>query len=77
MAMKDINGIGIKIGDTVKSTQPTGGILSPAPAQKGIVVEYEVSWKDKPELAIKYLKPNSTFYQYILLEGKINEIIID
>jgi len=74
--MKDINGIEIIIGCKVKTKQPTGGILNPAPAQIGEVVEYKLSFQDKKVLAIKYKKFNNEFFSFILLEGKINEVII-
>ena len=52
--MLDINGIEIKVGDTVRTTQPSGGILNPAPAQIGTVVLYNVSYAPDPVLAIVY-----------------------
>jgi len=73
--MKDINGIEIKIGDTVKTTQPSGGILNPTPSEIGRVVEYKLSYQEKTVLAIKYQKQNTCFNRYILLEGKINEVL--
>lgn len=38
--MKDINGLEIQVGMIVESLQPSGGIFSPAPSQKGEVVWY-------------------------------------
>ena len=74
--MKDINGIEIRLGDTVRTKQPQGGILNPGPATDGIVIEYTVSWQSEPMLAIKYKKYNNIFYSHILLHGQINEIVI-
>jgi len=73
--MKDINNIEIKIGDTVKTTQPSGGVLSPAKPTTGEVINFTVSWQDEPMLAIRYKKYNNQFYSHILLYGQINEII--
>lgn len=74
--MKDINGIEIEIGMTVKTTQPSGGILNPAPSETGEVINFTVSWQTKPMLAIKYKRHNNQFYRHILLHGKINEVIL-
>ncbi len=77
--MLDINGKEIKVGDTVRTQQPSGGILSPAPAQIGVVVEYHLSWETRFDvaLAIRYERKwnNKTIDCYILLDGKINEVI--
>ncbi len=73
--MKDINGIEIKVGDTVKTQQPAGGILPPAPAEIGIVGETICTITNKPTLQIRYKRQGHDFYSYILLEGKINEVI--
>jgi hypothetical protein len=72
--MKDINGIKIKIGDTVKTQQPSGGILPPAPAETGEVCWYEKQNETK-ELAVRFKKENEVFYRYILLSGKINIVL--
>lgn len=76
--MKDINGIDIEIGMTVKTTQPSGGFLPPANPTIGEVVNYTVHRgyaETSKELAIKFKKNNQEFYSYILLSGKINEVI--
>lgn len=67
--MLDINGIEIKVGQTVKSQQKPGGIFNPAPPETGIV---ELG---NDGLVIKYRRPGQNFDRFILLEGKINEII--
>lgn len=68
--MKDINGVEIEVGMTVKSLQPSGGILPPAPAQTG-----EVTLLKDGRMAIRFKEYNYDFYSYILLDGKINEIV--
>lgn len=76
--MEDIKGVEIEIGDVVKTQQPGGGILPPAPAQDGTVVEYEEVRHRQPNrnvLAIKYRREGQDFDRFILLEGKINEVI--
>lgn len=76
--MKDINGIEIKIGDTVKTQQPGGGFLPPANPTVGEVVNYTTHrsyTETSQELAIKFKKNNNEFYSFILLHGKINEVI--
>ena len=77
--MKDINNVEIKIGDNVKTKQPAGGILSPAPPQIGEVILAPDRFGDlyKGKLFIKYKKRIATgvIDSYISLEGKINEII--
>lgn len=72
--MKDINGIEIKVGDKVKSQQPSGGVLNPAPAEIGTVFMYKLSW-GKEELAIRFKKKGRNYHNVILLEGKINEVV--
>jgi len=66
----DINGNDIFIGDKVKTTQPSGGILPPAESVIGIVEMY----KDG-DIVIRYRESHRNFDQFISLEGKINEII--
>lgn len=72
--MKDINGIKIEIGMTVKK-QPIGGLFNPPPAEIGEVVEYKLSYQEETVLAIKYRKEPSCFDRFILLNGKINEVM--
>jgi len=67
--MKDINNKEIRVGDTVKTQQQSGGILPPAPAQIGIV---EVK---NGAMVIKYKQEGDLFNRFILLEGKINEVL--
>ena len=75
--MKDIYGNPIKVGDTVKSRQPPGGILPPAPAVTGKVVElFDDREPEKPVLFIEYLRYNGEISR-IRLEGKINEVILE
>lgn len=80
--MKDINGKKIEIGDTVKTVQPSGGILSPAPPTTGIVAKPPLEFtKDGLYLDTLFIKYNKIYKgveitQYIDLSGKINEILI-
>jgi hypothetical protein len=67
--MKDINGFEIWAGQKVKTLQPCGGLLNPAPAQIGIV-----EFKEN-QLVIRFRIKNRDFDQFILLNGKINEIV--
>jgi hypothetical protein len=67
--MQDINGIEIKVGQIVKTKQPSGGILPPAPEQTG-----EVCYNG-PDLCIRFTKDGDNFYRYIKLENKINEVL--
>lgn len=71
--MKDINGKEIKVGDTVKTLQYSGGFLPPAPAKVG-VVEDAISF-GMPTFQIRYREAFRDFDQFILLQGQINEII--
>ena len=73
--MKDVSGIEIKIGDTVKTTQPSGGILNPAPPTTGTVCWYD--YYNEKILAVSYEKKynGKIITCYITLEGKINEVI--
>ena len=72
--MKDINGIEIKIGQKLQTQQPSGGILSPADPKIGIVEFNKKLCKDG-ELVIRYRESYRDFDQFILLNGKINEIV--
>lgn len=62
----------IEVGDTVKTVQPSGGILPPAPPVIGTVIA-SLPWDVNSGLAIVY---GSNPKRYILLHGKINEIIL-
>jgi hypothetical protein len=70
--MLDVNGIEIKVGMTVKTQQLSGGIFSPAEPEIGIVQSCFDAF-DRSSLQIKFSKNGS--WRYILLEGKINEVI--
>ena len=72
--MLDINGIEIVIGSTLKTQQPSGGILPSAPAQIGVVEAYKYD-TFKGELCIKFKSKGQSFDSFILLEQKINEVI--
>jgi len=67
--MKDINNKEIRVGDTVKTMQESGGILPPAPARIGVV-----ELKDGL-MVVKYKQEGDEFYRFILLEGKINTVL--
>jgi hypothetical protein len=71
--MTEINGNQIELGQTVKTTQQSGGLIPPAKSQTGEVVLFTFDGSNR--LAIKYRKETQNFYRHILLEGKINEII--
>lgn len=72
--IKDIHGEIIKPGQIVTSAQKPGGILSPGEPKTGIVEETTDAFNNKT-LRIRYREPYRTFDQFILLEGKINEIV--
>ena len=72
--MKDINGIKIKIGDKVKTQQYSGGLFSPAPAKIGIV-EPAIDAFGNSTFKIRFRNPMLNYDQFILLDGKINEIV--
>ena len=74
--MNDKNGQLIQIGDTVESVQPSGGVLAPAPAQRG-KVEYTKNLFDEQVniFCIVFKKDGQNFNSRILLLGKINTII--
>ena len=66
--MIDINGTEIKVGQKVKTLQPSGGILPPAPAQIGEVVYKEFNIGTL--MCIKYRKEGQDFDRYISLRVK-------
>jgi hypothetical protein len=72
--MRDIKKLEIKIGQTVKTIQPSGGILPPAPPQIGEVV-YK-AFNNRNFLCIKYRNEWEDFDRYVTLEGKINEVLL-
>ena len=72
--MQDIKGLEIKIGQIVKTQQPSGGILPPGPAQIGEVCFK--SFNNGNFLCIKYRSEGQDFDKYIVLDGKINEILL-
>lgn len=74
--MEDINGVIIEVGMKVKTQQPEGGIFNPAPAEIGIVEKCTDAF-GRDALQIRYRKPNRTFDQFILLTGKINEVLYE
>jgi hypothetical protein len=72
----DINGVEIKEGQRIKSQQPSGGIFAPAPAVIGrVVIEHSLAGDD---LLLRY-QPSGykNHFSYILLRGKINEVLED
>ena len=75
--MLDIKGVQIEIGDLVKSTQPAGGLLNPAPPSIGTVCLYKLSYQIEPVLAICYKRyvHSELINCYVLLDGKINEVL--
>ena len=70
--MKDVNGIAITPGMTVKTTHTTGGLLPPAPPIIG-TVEDTVDAFGKPALCIRYVVGNQD--RYVLIDHRINEVI--
>lgn len=72
--LTDINGKKIKVGDTVKTTQPSGGILSPGSPEIGIVEKTKDAFGNDA-LQIRYRKNGDNFDRFILLNGKINEVV--
>jgi len=74
--MVDINGVLIEVGQTVKTQQHEGGIFAPAPAKVGEVVLLDRIAETNSRLAIKFYLEGRTFPNYILLDGKINEVIL-
>jgi len=73
--MKDINGVVIKGGMKVKTQQKSGGILIPASPQTGIVEECLDAFGNKT-MQIRY-RTHYSFDQFILLDGKINEVVFN
>jgi hypothetical protein len=71
--MLGVDGKEIKVGDTVKTQQPGGGTLPPAPPQTGEVVGGIDAFGD-PTLLIRYKTAGRDFWQYIDLKHKINEV---
>jgi len=72
--LKDINGKKIEVGDTVKTTQPSGGLLQPADSEVGIVEKTKDAFGNN-SLQIRYRKNGSNYDRLILLNGKDNEIV--
>jgi hypothetical protein len=72
--LKDINGKKIEVGDTVKTTQPSGGLLNPANAETGVVEKTKDAFGQE-SLQIRYRKQGTNYDRFILLNGKINEIV--
>ena len=72
--LKDINGKKIEVGDTVKTTQPSGGLLSPADSEVGVVEKTKDAF-GQDALQIKYRRQGTNYDRFILLNGKINEIV--
>ena len=71
--LRDIKLREIKVGMIVKTTQPSGGLLTPAPSQTGEVCIK--NFCEKNVLCIRYKKYSQDFYRYISLENKINIIV--
>jgi hypothetical protein len=72
--LKDINGKKIEVGDTVKTTQPSGGLLNPADSEIGVVEKTKDAFGQE-SLQIRYRKQGTNYDRFILLNGKINEIV--
>lgn len=72
--LKDINGKKINVGDTVRTTQPSGGLMNPANPEIGIVEKTKDAFGDDA-LQIKYRKQGANYDRFILLNGKVNEIV--
>jgi hypothetical protein len=72
--LKDINGKKIEVGDIVKTTQPSGGLFNPANPEIGIVEKTKDAYGNNA-LQIKYRKQGTNYDRFILLNGKINEIL--
>lgn len=73
--MRDINGIRIEVGQTVITQQQKGGILPLAPPTTGMVEATTDSFNNET-LQIRYRKEGQDFDRFILLDGKINSILI-
>jgi hypothetical protein len=68
--MKDTKGKEIIIGMSIKSTQQAGGFINPSPSTLGICEA------DKDgRLVIRFRKSFHEWDSFIILHGKINEII--
>lgn len=72
--MFDINGVKIEVGQTVKTIQPSGGILPPSTPETGMV-ENCIDAFGNSTFQIRYRKSFRNFDQFILLKHKINEVI--
>jgi len=72
--MLDIKNRAIRVGDKVKTTQPSGGIFSPAKPCVGIV-ELGIDSFGNNTLYVRYKKYGKDFYSFIDLNGKLNEIL--
>lgn len=70
----DINGVEIKVGDTVKTQQEGGGILQDGPPSIGIAEKTKDAFGNEA-FQIRFRKPNAKQDTLILLTGKINEVI--
>lgn len=69
MALRDMNDIVICVGDTVRSSQYSGGVFRPAPPVIG-----EVVFKDE-RFMLKYRINGQEFDSFLLLDNTINEIV--
>ena len=72
--MLDINNLEIRVGDTIETCQPNGGILPPAKPSIGVVEKVTCPF-GTATLQIRYRRTNQVFDSFILLNGKINKII--
>lgn len=72
--LKDVNGKQIEVGDVVKTTQPSGGLLNPANSETGVVEKAKDAF-GQDALRIRYRKEGTNYDRFILLNGKINEIV--
>lgn len=72
--MKDIHGVIIKAGYKVKTQQQGGGIFSPDEPKIGTVEKTKDAFGNNA-LQIRYRNPLRSFDSFILLNGKINEIV--
>jgi hypothetical protein len=72
--LKDINGKKIEVGDTVKTTQQSGGLFNPNDSETGIVEKTKDAFGQE-SLQIRYRKQGTNYDRFILLNGKINEIV--
>ncbi len=72
--MLDINGIEIKVGQTVKTMQHSGGVLPSANPKVGVVEKTTDAFGNKTFM-IRFREKGKDFDQFILLTSKINEVI--